>query len=71
MERGVLQQLRRTPFDPRVRRLAEMSAKFLDEPRLADAGIANDENELPIPRKSPLPGASKGAEILLTADEWA
>ena len=42
VQRRILQQLRRRPFDPGVRRLAEPRAKLLDEARLADAGFADD-----------------------------
>ena len=37
VQRRILQQLRRRPFHPGVRRLAEPRAKLLDQPRLADA----------------------------------
>ena len=46
VQRRILQQLRRRPFDPGVRRLAEPRAKLLDKPRLADAGFADHEREL-------------------------
>jgi hypothetical protein len=31
-----------------VRRLRELRAKFFDQPRLADAGFADDQHELAI-----------------------
>jgi hypothetical protein len=42
----VLQELGGGPFDPGVRRLGELAAKFLDQARLADAGLADDLDEL-------------------------
>ena len=69
MQRRILQQLRRTPFDPRVRRLAELCAKFFNQPGLADAGLADDEHELPFARAGPFPAAGQDAKVLLAADE--
>ena len=46
MQRRVLQQLRGRPFDPGVRRLAEPALELLDEARLADAGLADNQREL-------------------------
>ena len=46
VERRILQQLRRRPLDPAMRGLAEPGAELVDEPRLADAGFANDLHEL-------------------------
>ena len=43
MQRRVLQKLRGAPFDPGVRRLREPSVELVDEPRLADARLADDE----------------------------
>ena len=57
VQRRILQQLRRRPFDPGVRRLAELRAKLLDEPRLADAGLADDEHELALASRAPAPSA--------------
>ena len=48
MQRRVLQQLRGGPFDPGMGRLGETVAKLIDESRLADSGLANDLNELPV-----------------------
>ena len=58
MQRRVLQKLRGAPFDPGVWRLREPSVELLDEPRLADAGLADDKGELALalPRAFPAPG---------------
>ena len=45
MQGRVLQELRGGPFDPGVRRLREFCAKFLDQARLADDGLADDRLE--------------------------
>ena len=47
MQRGVLQQLRGGPFDPRVRRFGKPAAEFLNQPRFAKAGLTDDLDELP------------------------
>ena len=46
VQRRVLQELRRRPFDPGVRRLAEARVELLDQPRFADAWLADDLHEL-------------------------
>ncbi len=46
VQRRILQQLRRRKFGPGVRHLAEPGVELLDEPRLADAGLADDLHEL-------------------------
>ena len=42
----ILQELRRGPLDPSVRRLAEPTSKLFDQPRLADPWLADDKREL-------------------------
>src|SRR6516164_9739659 len=69
MQRRILQQLRRTPFDPRVWRLADLCSKLLDQPGLADAGLADNHHELPFPRSGAFPAARQDANVLLAADE--
>ena len=69
VQRRVLQELRRRPFDPGVRRLAERRAKLLDETRLADAGFADDQRELALAIARPLPAAAQQSELILAADE--
>src|ERR1700722_11870949 len=46
MERRVLQKLRGAPLAPGVRRLSQLRMELLDEPRLAEAGLADDQNQL-------------------------
>ena len=58
VQRRVLQELRRRPFDPGVRRLAEPCAKLLDQPRLADAGLADDQRELALACERARPAAA-------------
>ena len=65
VQRRILQQLRRRPFDKCVRRLAELQSKLLDEARLADAGLADDLDELPLASRRPLPAPAKEVELLL------
>ena len=57
VQRRILQQLRRRPFDPGVRRLAELRAKLLDEARLADAGFADDQRRAGPRLCAPAPSA--------------
>ena len=53
-----------------MRRFAELAAKFLNQAGLADAWLADDQDELTIACKSAFQAASKDAEILLAADKW-
>ena len=69
MQRRVLQQLRRTPFDPRVSSVGQLAAKLFNQSGLADAGLADDQDELPVARKGAFRAASQDAEVLLTADK--
>ena len=69
MQRRVLQKLRGVPFAPGVPRLGEARVKLLDEPRLAEARLADDEDELPIACPRPLPAARQEVQFLLAADE--
>ena len=69
MQRRVLQKLRGAPFDPGVRRLSEPRVELLDEPRLAEAGLADDQHELAFARAGALPAARQQAQFLLAADE--
>ena len=69
VQRRILQELRRRQFDQGVRRLAERRAKLLDEARLADAGLADDERELALAFARPLPAPAQEVELLLAPDE--
>ena len=67
MQRSILQQLRRVPIDPGVRRDGQTDPKFFQEPRLADAGLADDQNELAFARPGALPTAHQQRQLLLAA----
>ena len=69
MQRRVLQQLRGGPLDPGVRRLAEPGAKLLDEPRLAEARLADDLDELAFAAARPLEAPHQERQVVLAADE--
>ena len=65
----VLQELRGGPFDPGVRRLGEFCAELLDQTRLADAGLADDLDELALAFERARPAALKQGKLVLAADE--
>ena len=69
VKRRVLQELRGGPFDPGVRRLGEFGAEFLDQARLADAGLADDLDELTLAFERARPAAPQQRKLLLAADE--
>ena len=52
-----------------MRRLAEPQAKLLDEARLADAGLADNQRELALASHRPLPAPAQEVELLLAPDE--
>src|ERR1700722_12196825 len=49
--------------------LSEPGAKLLDQPRLAEAGLADDQRELPLAAARALPAAHKDVEFLGAADQ--
>ena len=69
MQRRVLQQLRRRPLDPGVRRLTETAVKLLHQPRLAQAWLADDQRKLALAFARALPAPGEKIELLLTPDE--
>ena len=69
MQRRVLQKLRSAPLAPGMRRLSQLRMELLDEPRLAEAGLADDQNELSFASPRTLPAAREHAQFLLAADE--
>ena len=69
MQGRVLQELRGGPFDPGVRRLGEFCAKFLDQARLADAGLADDLDELTLAFERARPAARQQRKLVLAADQ--
>ena len=52
-----------------MRRLAEPGAKLLDQPRLADAGLADHKRELALAFARALPTPTEQIELLLASDE--
>jgi hypothetical protein len=69
MQRRILQQLRRRPLHPSVGRFTKPGAKLVDQPRLADAGLADDERELPFAFARALPAPGEKIEFLLASNE--
>ena len=69
IKRGVLQELRRGPFDPGVGRLREPGAELLDQPRFAQAGLADDQRKLPLAAARAFPAARENVEFLAAADQ--
>jgi class 3 adenylate cyclase len=69
MQRGVLQQLRRGPFDPGMGPLGELATKLIDETRLPDSGLADDLNELPLAASRALPAFDENCEIVVAPDK--
>ena len=65
----VLQELRGGPFDPGVRRLGKSCAELLDQARLADAGLADDLDELAFACERAQPAARQQRDLVLAADE--
>ena len=63
MQRRVLQQLRRSPFDPCVPLVGQLAAKLFKQPGLADPGFADDQDELPVARKSAFRATSQSSEV--------
>jgi hypothetical protein len=61
MQRSVLQQLRRRPLDPGVRRLGETGVKLRHQPRLAESRLADNQRHLPLAFMSAFP--SPGEKI--------
>ena len=59
----VLQELRGGPFDPGVRRLGEFCAELLDQARLADAGLADDLDELALAFERARPAAREAGKV--------
>ena len=69
VQRRVLQELRGGPLDPGVRRLGEFCAELLDQARLADAGLADDLDELAFAFERARPAAHEQGKLVLAADQ--
>ena len=69
MKRRILQELRRAPLDPGVRRIGEAGAEFLDQARLAEARLADDHDELALAPARAVPAPEQHRHLVLAADE--
>ena len=69
MKRRILQELRRAPLDPCVRRIGEACAEFLDQARLAEARLADDHDELALAPARAVPAPEQHRHLVLAADE--
>src|SRR6516162_5159343 len=69
MKSRVLQELRGTPFHPGVRGSAQAQTKLLNETRLAEARVTDDQHQLPFAVLRALPSFRDGCQLLFTANE--
>ena len=69
MQRRVLQKLRAAPFDPGVRSVAQPGMKFLDQARLAEPRLADDQHQLPVALPRPLPAPHQHGDFLVATHE--
>src|SRR6516165_112414 len=69
MQWRVLQNLRATPLDPRMRCFANPDKKFLDLARLAEPRFAHDVHQLPIATPSAVPASHKYRYFLVATDK--
>src|SRR6516164_9390385 len=69
MQRRVLQKLRATPFDPGVRGIAQPRMEFLNEPRLADPRLADDEHQLAVALPRSLPAPHQHGDFLVATHQ--
>src|SRR5262249_61630597 len=58
-----------SPRPPRVGRPAEVEPELLDEPRLADAGLAGQQDDLPAALARPPPTLHEQSPLLHPPDE--
>ena len=52
-----------------MRGLGQLAAKLFDQPGLADAGLAGDQDKLPLARESALRAARKDGEVVFATDK--
>src|SRR5262249_32966831 len=69
MQWRVLQELRAAPFDPGVRDLAQPGMKLLDQPRLPQPRLADDQHQVPVALPAPLPAPPPPGGFFLAADK--
>src|SRR6516165_7084678 len=69
MQGGVLQELQCAPHGPGMGCFSDLGAELLDEPRLADARLADDQHKLTFACASAFPTARQQTQFLLAADE--
>jgi hypothetical protein len=53
-----------------MRRLAQSALKFLNQPRLAEPRLANDQYQLPIALACSLPAPHQYGDLFVATDEW-
>ena len=70
MQRRVLQELRAAPLHPGVQRITQAGAKFLDQPRLPEPRLADDQHQLPVALTRPLPAPHQHGNFLVATDQW-
>src|SRR6516164_2032313 len=69
MQRRVLQKLRTAPFDPGMWRVAQPRMEFLNEPRLADPRLADDQYQLAVALPRPLPSPRQHRDFLIATHQ--
>src|SRR6516164_8543652 len=69
MQRRVLQKLRAAPFDPGVRSVAQPRMEFLNEPRLADPRLADDQHQLAVALPRALPAPRQHGDFLIATHQ--
>src|SRR5215471_14530430 len=69
MQGRVLQGLQCAPHGPGMGGFSDLCAELLDQPRLADARLADDQHKLRFACARAFPTARQQAQFLLAADE--
>ncbi len=69
IEGRVLEEGARTGLDPGVRRAGDLLMEALHQARLADAGLADDSNDLAFTVKHAFPSTQQRTQFVLAADE--
>ena len=69
VQRRILQQLRRRPLDPGVRRLAQAAMKLLHQPGLAQTRLADDQRQLALALAGAIPASGEKIKLLLAPDK--
>jgi hypothetical protein len=69
MQWRVLQQLGAAPLDPRVRYFVQSGMKFIDQPRLAEAGFADNQHQLTVALSCALPAPHQHDDLVVATDQ--